>query len=162
MGGYLLGLGEIALGSAILVGGFALEVATVGGFTIGVGVTTNTGAALILGGLATTTYHAQDISMPWKTEFPRTTVHEYHSNGIITIPIPEVYGNFTRIEKNDGTPSNNSEQNKQADDARKEIERELGRKMTKDEKREFHDHVSGQGYGYHELIDEGYWLFHGR
>lgn len=103
LGGYLLGLGEIALGSAILVGGFALEVATVGGFTIGVGVTTNTGAALILGGLATTTYHAQDISMPWKTEFPSTTPQEYHSNGIITIPVPEGYGNITRIEKGKGS-----------------------------------------------------------
>ncbi|MDN3507014.1 MAG: hypothetical protein P0S96_07285 [Simkaniaceae bacterium] len=69
LGGYMLGLGEIALGSAILVGGFALEVATVGGFTIGIGLTTSTGAALIGAGLSTTTYHAQDIKFPnisWK------------------------------------------------------------------------------------------------
>ncbi len=64
LGGYLLGLGEIVLGGAIMAGGFALEVITVGGFTIGLGVTTNTGAALIGLGLATTAYHAQDISLP--------------------------------------------------------------------------------------------------
>jgi len=64
LGGYLLGLGEIALGATIMGGGFALEVVTVGGFTIGLGVTTGTGAALIAGGLAMTTYHAQDMSFP--------------------------------------------------------------------------------------------------
>ncbi|MEL7431105.1 MAG: hypothetical protein AAGI90_01050 [Chlamydiota bacterium] len=52
-----------------MVGGFSLEVATVGGFTIGIGLTTSTGAALIGAGLATTTYHAQDIKfsdISWK------------------------------------------------------------------------------------------------
>lgn len=62
LGGYLLGLGEIVLGGAIMAGGFALEVVTVGGFTLGLGVTTSTGAALIGLGVATTTHHAQDIS----------------------------------------------------------------------------------------------------
>ncbi len=69
LGGYLLGLGEIVLGGAIMAGGFALEVVTIGGFTFGLGVTTSTGAALIGLGLATTTYHAQDIKAPnisWK------------------------------------------------------------------------------------------------
>lgn len=64
LGGYLLGLGEIVLGGAIMAGGFALEVITVGGFTVGLGVTTSTGAALMGLGLATTTHHAQDISFP--------------------------------------------------------------------------------------------------
>ena len=39
------------------------------GFTLGLGVTTSTGAALMGLGLATTTYHAQDIKFPaisWK------------------------------------------------------------------------------------------------
>ena len=40
LGGYLLGLGEIALGGALIISGGVLEVATLGGFTIGVGVTT--------------------------------------------------------------------------------------------------------------------------
>ena len=59
-------------------------------------------------------------------------------------------------------PSNNSAQNTQARDARKEIEKELGRELTKDEKQIFHEHISGQNYGYHELVEEGYWLFHGK
>ncbi len=69
LGGYLLGLGEIVLGGTIMAGGLALEVVTIGGFTFGLGVTTSTGAALIGLGLATTTYHAQDIKAPnisWK------------------------------------------------------------------------------------------------
>lgn len=69
LGGYVLGIGEIALGLTIIGGGFALEVVTLGGFTVGLGVTTSTGAALMGLGLATTTYHAQDIKTPnlsWK------------------------------------------------------------------------------------------------
>jgi RHS repeat-associated protein len=97
--GWLLGVGEIAAGVAIIGGGLAVEVASFGGFTIGLGVTTKTGFALIGLGLATTTYHAQDLSMPWKTDFPSTTQQEYRTNGIITIPVPEGYGNITRIEK---------------------------------------------------------------
>lgn len=73
IGGYLLGLGEIVLGGTIIVGGFALEVVTIGGFTVGLGMTMSTGAALIGIGLATTTYHAQDIQIPnvsWKNTNP--------------------------------------------------------------------------------------------
>ena len=100
---------------------------------------------LIASGLVTTTYHAQDLSTPWKTEFPS---------------YEDILPNT--IEKNDAPPTNNSDQNKQATDARKEIERKLGKKLTNDEKREFHDHISGQDYDYHDLVEEGYWLFHGR
>ena len=64
IGGYLLGLGEIVLGGTIVAGGFALEVVTVGGFTVGLGVTTGTGALLMGHGLSMTTYHAQDIKFP--------------------------------------------------------------------------------------------------
>ena len=69
IGGYLLGLGEIVLGGAIIAGGFGLELATVGGFTLGLGVTTKTGFTLMGIGLATAACHAQDIKMPnisWK------------------------------------------------------------------------------------------------
>ena len=38
IGGYFLGLGEIILGGTIIAGGFALEVVTVGRFTLGLGV----------------------------------------------------------------------------------------------------------------------------
>ena len=81
IGGYLLGLGEIILGGTILAGGFALEVVTIGGFTVGLGMTTSTGAALMGLGLATTTYHAQDIQSPnisWKN----TDIYFFHLKGI--------------------------------------------------------------------------------
>lgn len=68
-GGYLLGLGEIALGGAIIAGGGALEIATCGGFTFGLGLTTGTGALLIGHGLILTTQHAQDISFDSKSSF---------------------------------------------------------------------------------------------
>ena len=55
IGGYLLGLGEIILGGTIMASGFALEVVTVGGFTLGLGVTTGTGALLMGHGLSLTT-----------------------------------------------------------------------------------------------------------
>ena len=56
-----------------MAGGFALEVVTVGGFTLGLGVTTGTGALLIGHGLSMTTYHAQDLKAPnisWKNTNP--------------------------------------------------------------------------------------------
>jgi len=71
--GYLLGLGEIALGGTIVAGGFGLELVTFGGFTFGLGVTTGTGALLIGHGLSMTTYHAQDMNTPtisWKITNP--------------------------------------------------------------------------------------------
>lgn len=64
IGGYLLGLAEIIAGGAIIATGAALEVATVGGFTIGFGVTLGTGMALIGTGVATTAANARDISVP--------------------------------------------------------------------------------------------------
>ncbi|MEX0961298.1 MAG: RHS repeat-associated core domain-containing protein [Simkaniaceae bacterium] len=106
LGGYLLGLGEIALGSAILVGGLALEVTTVGGFTIGVGVTTKTGAALILGGLATTTYHAQDIKFPnisWKNTHVYVPDRPLPRDPRTKEPVPEADVSHTELGTKDGT-----------------------------------------------------------
>ncbi len=62
-------------------------------------------------------------------------------------------------KKSEGPPKSNVDQNKQAKDAKKEIERNLERQLIKDEERRFHDHVTGQGYNYHELVEEEYWLF---
>lgn len=131
--GYLAGLGEIAAGCIVIAGGAALEFATVGGFTIGLGVTTSTGAALIGHGLTQTTRHAQEIRQPqWNNT----------------------------IYKNDpGSPQSREVQDKQFQDAVKEIEKQLGKPLSDKERRKLHDHISGQGYGYHEIIDEGYWLF---
>lgn len=41
----------------------------------------------------------------------------------------------------------------------KEIEERIGRRLDRDERRRLHDHISGQGYGYHDIVDEGYWMF---
>ncbi len=131
--GYLAGIGEIAAGCVIIVGGAALELATVGGFTIGLGVTTSAGAALIGHGLAQTSHHAQDIQPPQWTNI---------------------------VLKNDpGCPQSREVQDKQFQDAVKEIEEKLGKHLSDKERRKLHDHISGQNYGYHEIIEEGYWLF---
>ncbi|NGX32167.1 MAG: hypothetical protein K1060chlam4_00208, partial [Candidatus Anoxychlamydiales bacterium] len=58
-----------------------------------------------------------------------------------------------------GTPKSNDSQNTQAKDARRKIEQELGRKLSKDEKRHLHDTIHGQNYGYWEIVEEGIELF---
>lgn len=58
-----------------------------------------------------------------------------------------------------GTPGNNQAQNKQFADAIREIERRIGRKLSLDEIRRLHDAISGQGYGYHDIVEEGVGMF---
>jgi len=65
----------------------------------------------------------------------------------------------SRMEKSEGPPVNNSDQKKQVDDAKKEIERKIGRKLTKDEERKYHEHIHKERYNYPELVEEGLWLF---
>lgn len=62
-------------------------------------------------------------------------------------------------KQKNGPPKNNIDQNKQARDAKKEIEQRLGRKLTKKEERKFHREITKQRYSYQELVEEGYWLF---
>jgi hypothetical protein len=52
-----------------------------------------------------------------------------------------------------GTPGNNQAQNKQFRGAVREGERRIGRSLTKDEIRQVHDAISGQNYGYHEIVE---------
>lgn len=59
-------------------------------------------------------------------------------------------------------PLSNTDQIKQADDAKKEIERQLGRKLSEKEIDDFHDLVTKQGYDYHQMVEEGYWCFYGK
>ncbi|MBG1265342.1 hypothetical protein [Nostoc sp. WHI] len=58
-----------------------------------------------------------------------------------------------------GTPRNNQAQNKQFADAVREIERRIGRKLSQDEIRRLHDTISGQDYGYHDIVEEGVGMF---
>lgn len=64
-------------------------------------------------------------------------------------------------KQRDGTPGWNGPQNDQFKDAKKEIEKKIGRKLSQDEENKLHRHISGQNYGYHEIVEEGFWLFNG-
>jgi membrane protein implicated in regulation of membrane protease activity len=44
-------------------------------------------------------------------------------------------------------------QNREARDARREGERSIGRRLTDDEWRRVHDEISGQNYGYHDIVE---------
>ncbi|MEJ7772945.1 MAG: hypothetical protein WKF51_13660, partial [Geodermatophilaceae bacterium] len=61
----------------------------------------------------------------------------------------------------DGTPRTNIAQNKQFNDAIKTAERQLGRKLTKDERSAVHREISGQDYGFHDIVDEVLGMFGG-
>ncbi|MEO3930483.1 PrsW family glutamic-type intramembrane protease [Micromonosporaceae bacterium B7E4] len=52
----------------------------------------------------------------------------------------------------DGTPRTNQAQNKQFSDAVQAAERELGRRLTRDQIRRVHDEITGQNMGYHEIV----------
>ena len=47
----------------------------------------------------------------------------------------------------------NQRENKQANDAKQQAERETGKKFDRALDRKFHDEITGQGYGYHKLVD---------
>jgi len=74
----------------------------------------------------------------------------------------EVVQKVKEGKQRDGTPKTNTAQNDQFKDAQKEIEKKLGRELSKNERKALHRYVSGQNYGYHEIVEEGYWLFNGR
>jgi RHS repeat-associated protein len=62
-------------------------------------------------------------------------------------------------KQKDGIPKSNGAQNSQFKGAVKEIERKLGKKLTDRQKEKLHDYVTKQGYGFHDIVEEGYWLF---
>ena len=62
-------------------------------------------------------------------------------------------------KQRDGIPRTNTAQNDQFEDAVKAIERKTGKKIDKDQREKPHDAISGIDYGYHEIVEEGYWLF---
>lgn len=71
----------------------------------------------------------------------------------------EVVQKVKEGKQRDGTPGWNGPQNNQFGDAVKAIERKTGKKLTDDQKEKLHDEISGMDYGYHEIVEEGYWLF---
>lgn len=58
-------------------------------------------------------------------------------------------------KQKDGCPGDHLRQNKQAKGAIKEIERRIGRELTRDEKSNLHRDISKQDYNYHEIIEIG-------
>ncbi|MDF3144432.1 MULTISPECIES: hypothetical protein [unclassified Streptomyces] len=58
-------------------------------------------------------------------------------------------------------PRGNQAENREFKDALREIERNLGRDITPAERRALHDRITGQGYGYHRIVEEGKGLFGG-
>ncbi|WTK82917.1 Hint domain-containing protein [Streptomyces sp. NBC_01511] len=58
-------------------------------------------------------------------------------------------------------PRGNQAENKEFKDALREIEQILGREITPAERRSLHDRITGQGYGYHRIVEEGRGLFGG-
>ena len=67
-----------------------------------------------------------------------------------------------RRDKKNNSRLDNDVKNPQYGDAVKDVERKLGRELNDKEWRELHDHVTGQGYGFHEIVDEGFHLFDDR
>lgn len=74
----------------------------------------------------------------------------------------EVIQKVKEGNQRDGTPGWNGPQNDQFKDAKKEIENKIGRRLSQDEEDKLHRYISGQNYGYHEVVEEGYWLFNGQ
>ena len=73
IGGYLLGIGQIIAGGAIMASGMVFEIATFGGYTFALGFHEAAGMSLMASGCATAMYHAQDMKAPnisWKNTNP--------------------------------------------------------------------------------------------
>ncbi|MGA3565230.1 hypothetical protein [Melissospora conviva] len=60
------------------------------------------------------------------------------------------------VEDDDGnrTPGNNQKQNKDFNDAIREAEGKIGKKLTPAQRRVIHENITKKGYGYHEIVDE--------
>jgi hypothetical protein len=65
----------------------------------------------------------------------------------------------TRQVKEDRTNTKNDRENEQARAAVRDIENWRGESLSDKQKREFHDHITGQGYTYNEMVEEGKRLF---
>lgn len=62
-------------------------------------------------------------------------------------------------QASDGSPRNDQAQSKQFNDAVREIERQIGRRLTRDEKEQLHRAISKQNLGFHEIVAEGVGMF---
>ena len=133
-------------GAGMSLTGFGVTVGSGGVLALPGGATIATGEAIVTIGAGVTLAGAFILS---------------NSSKLDDVKIP------SRMEKrgnNDTTKMSqknqrNDIQNRQFKDAIKEIQQKTGRKFTKDDKREFHEYITKQGYDYHEIIEEGVFLF---
>nr|WP_238362171.1 polymorphic toxin-type HINT domain-containing protein [Actinopolymorpha pittospori] len=58
-------------------------------------------------------------------------------------------------------PRGNQAENKEFKGAMREVERSLGRQITPAERRSLHDRITGQGYDFHRIVEEGKGMFGG-
>lgn len=106
LGGYLLGLGEIALGGALILTGGVIEIGSFGTLTIGFAIAEASGFALVGHGLALTTQHAQDLRIPnilWKNTdvyAPDRPLPRHPRTGE---PVPDSDAPHTQLGTRDGT-----------------------------------------------------------
>ncbi|NGX36927.1 MAG: tRNA(Glu)-specific nuclease WapA [Chlamydiae bacterium] len=106
LGGYLLGIGEIALGGAIMITGGVIEIGSFGTLTIGFAFAETMGASLVMSGLATTAHHAQDIKFPnisWKNTDVYAPDRPLPREPRTKEPVPETNVPHTELGTKDGT-----------------------------------------------------------
>jgi RHS repeat-associated protein len=118
--GFFCGIGQIALGGAIMISGAALEIVTLGGYTFALGFHEAVGLALMTSGCAFATYHAQDISLPAfrsrnTPDPPMPTSKNKQKEGPSRpkppIPIPDI-NSKDKSRQSSGTLQKQVEQNK--------------------------------------------------
>jgi RHS repeat-associated protein len=110
IGGYLLGLGEVVVGAAIMITGGVIEFGSFGTLTVGVVFAESAGAALIGHGLSLTTHHAKDFSFSkssptWNTTWKNTDVYAPDRPLPLTddgIFIPDTDAPHTQLGTRDG------------------------------------------------------------
>ncbi|MCG8362988.1 MAG: hypothetical protein MJA27_06595 [Pseudanabaenales cyanobacterium] len=75
---------------------------------------------------------------------------------------PAAIEQFNDIEdylRNNVFPASNTEEDRQARGAIREIERIIGRRLSDDERTELHNAIHGQGYGFWEIVIVGVQMF---
>lgn len=78
LGGFLLGVGEMCVGAAVVASAVALEIVTVVGYTVGFTLQTSAGIALMSHGASVAAYNASDLNAgDSRTSRQYTTEREY-------------------------------------------------------------------------------------
>jgi RHS repeat-associated protein len=138
------GLGLAAGGATVFTGGAAGTVVTGGGGSpVTVPVAAAGGAAVVGGGVLVVHGGTTAIS------------GGAHAGIYLAKKLDDFSG------ARGGKPGSNRQQNRSFNDAVREAERELGITLSKDQRRQLHDAITGQGLGYHEIVAEAKAMFGG-